>query len=622
MEEQEKKRRWIWLIYILLALALIVGVQVSSDPGTQNIDYSDFLERLDEGQIRSVSIGTTSITGTYQGGEEEGGTDFTTNLVPNVRLDELILELREKGVVFTGRVDNNYLRDALLSWVLPIGVILLIWIFLFRRVSQRVGAGGGGALQFGQTKARIYDRSKDRVTFDEVAGLDEAKTELQEIIDFLKNPQKYRRLGARIPKGVLLVGPPGTGKTLLARAVAGEADVPFFTISGGQFVEMFVRDLFEQAKAKAPCIVFIDEIDTVGKVRGGISSTGGTEEREQTLNQLLNEMDGFDPQAGVIILAATNRPDVLDPAITRPGRFDRQIAVDRPDIRGREEILKVHLRQIKMSKKVDLKTLAARTPGFAGADLANVVNEAALLAARRDKHEVDMADFEEAIDRVVGGLERKSRILSEKERQVVAHHEVGHALVASLVEYADPVHRITVIPRGVAALGMTQQLPEEDRYIVTQPELLDRIAVLMGGRAAEEVVFGQISTGAQSDLEKATIMARRMVESYGMSKALGPVSLGERGPLYLRGEFGFGSSQEYSEATAELIDGEIKSILEENYSRVHKLVLTEKATLQKLASALLERETMEGEDFRQLLREEQARRSKRPATKKTQSKPA
>ncbi len=333
-------------------------------------------------------------------------------------------------------------------------------------------------------------------------------------------------------------------------------------------------------------------------------------------------MDGFDPQAGVIILAATNRPDVLDPAIMRPGRFDRQIAVDRPDIRGREEILKVHLRQIKMSQKVDLKTLAARTPGFAGADLANVVNEAALLAARRDKNEVDMADFEEAIDRVVGGLERKSRILSEKERQVVAHHEVGHALVASLVEYADPVHRITVIPRGVAALGMTQQLPEEDRYIVTQPELLDRIAVLMGGRAAEEVVFGQISTGAQSDLEKATIMARRMVESYGMSKALGPVSLGERGPLYLRGEFGFGSSQEYSEATAELIDGEIKSILEENYSRVHKLFLTEKATLQKLASALLERETMEGEEFRQLLREEQAKRSKRPATKKTQSKPA
>ena len=607
MDEKQRKRYWIWIVYALLGIALIVGIQLSQTKRTTSIDYSDFLDRLDKGQIQSVTVSQSDISGTYL--ENGASTDFKTTIVPNIQITDLVANLRAHGVIFNGQVTSTLWRDVLLTWLLPIAIIVFLWFFLFRRLSSRMG-GTGGAMSFGQSKAKIYDRSKDRVTFDDVAGLDEAKTELLEIIDFLKNPQKYRKLGARIPKGVLLVGAPGTGKTLLARAVAGEADVPFFAISGSQFVEMFVgvgaarvRDLFEQAKAKAPCIVFIDEIDTVGKMRGGISATGGTEEREQTLNQLLAEMDGFDPQLGVIILAATNRPEVLDPAILRPGRFDRQIAVDRPDIKGREEILRVHLRKIKMSKAVDLKLLSARTPGFAGSDLANVVNEAALLAARHGKAEVDMTDFEEAIDRVVGGLERKSRILSEKERRVVAHHEVGHAMVASLVPFADPVHRITVIPRGVAALGMTQQLPEEDRYIITKPELLDRIAVLMGGRAAEEVVFGEISTGAQSDLEKATMLARRMVENFGMSDKLGPLSLGDRGPALLGGEFSFGREQSISEATAEVIDAEMKNLLEQNYERVRGLIREQKNALEQIAEILLQKETLEGAEFRKLLEE-------------------
>ncbi len=621
MDEKQKKRYWIWIVYALLGIALVAGIQLSQAKRTTSIDYSDFLDRLDKGQIKSVTISQSSVTGTYV--ENGASTDFKTTIVPNMQITDLIADLRAHSVVFNGEVTSTLWRDVLLTWLLPIAVIVLLWFFLFRRISSRVG-GTGGALSFGQSKAKIYDRSKDRVNFDDVAGLDEAKLELLEIIDFLKNPQKYRRLGARIPKGVLLVGAPGTGKTLLARAVAGEADVPFFAISGSQFVEMFVgvgaarvRDLFEQAKAKAPCIVFIDEIDTVGKVRGGISATGGTEEREQTLNQLLAEMDGFDPQLGVIILAATNRPEVLDPAILRPGRFDRQIGVDRPDIKGREEILRVHLRKIKMSKAVDLKLLAARTPGFAGSDLANVVNEAALLAARHGKTEVDMKDFEEAIDRVVGGLERKSRILSEKERKVVAHHEVGHAMVASLVQFADPVHRITVIPRGVAALGMTQQLPEEDRYIITKPELLDRIAVLMGGRAAEEIVFGEISTGAQSDLEKATMLARRMVENFGMSDKLGPLSLGNRGPSLLGEEFAFGREQSISEATAEVIDAEMKNLLEQNYERVRDLIREQRDALEHIAEILLEKETLEGDEFRKLLEE----RRVKPAVKHKEPKP-
>ncbi|NPV58819.1 MAG: ATP-dependent zinc metalloprotease FtsH [Actinobacteria bacterium] len=607
MEEGKKKKLWLYAVYGAIALAIILSIQFANPFQPKEIDYSEFLSRLDAGEITKVVITDTRVEGKYR--TEEGEQDFTASRIPGAEIQDLVSALEEKGVAFSGRIENTFWRDFLFTWILPLGLIAFIWFFVFRRLSRRIG--GASPISFGQSKVKLYDSSVDRVTFDDVAGLDEAKQELREIIDFLRNPQKYRSIGARIPKGVLLVGPPGTGKTLMARAVAGEAGVPFFSISGSQFMEMFVgvgaarvRDLFEQAKAKAPCIVFIDEIETIGKVRGGIIASGGTEEREQTLNQLLSEMDGFDPQTGVIILAATNRPEVLDSAILRPGRFDRQIMIDRPDIKGREEILKVHVRKVKLADSVDLRKIAARTPGFAGAELANVVNEAALLAARKNKKQVEEEDFEQAIDRVVGGLELKSRVMSEKERRVVAFHEVGHALAASLLEHADPVHRITVIPRGIGALGMTMQLPEEDRYIMTRPELEDRLAVLLGGRIAEEVIFGEVSTGAQNDLEKATILARKMVEDYGMSDRIGPVTLGlERGARLLMGEFSYGKEANYSEATAELIDQEVKGIIMRNYGRVKSLLEERRELLEEIAELLLDKETLEGEEFRALLQE-------------------
>ncbi|MBC7231445.1 MAG: ATP-dependent metallopeptidase FtsH/Yme1/Tma family protein [Actinobacteria bacterium] len=605
MDEGKKKKFWLYAVYGAIALAIILSIQYANPFHPREIDYSEFLSRLNAGEVTRVVITDTRIEGKYR--TEEGERDFTAGRIPDADIQDLIKTMEDKGVSFSGRIENTFWRDFLFTWILPIGLIAFIWFFVFRRLSRRIG--GASPISFGQSKVKLYDSSVDRVTFDDVAGLDEAKQELREIIDFLRNPQKYRRIGARIPKGVLLVGPPGTGKTLMARAVAGEAGVPFFSISGSQFMEMFVgvgaarvRDLFEQAKAKAPCIVFIDEIETIGKVRGGIIASGGTEEREQTLNQLLSEMDGFDPQTGVIILAATNRPEVLDSAILRPGRFDRQIMIDRPDIRGREEILKVHVRKVKLADDVDLHRIAARTPGFAGAELANVVNEAALLAARKNKEQVEEEDFEQAIDRVVGGLELKSRVMSERERRVVAFHEVGHALAASLLEHADPVHRITVIPRGIGALGMTMQLPEEDRYIMTKPELEDRLAVLLGGRIAEEIIFGEISTGAQNDLEKATILARKMVEDYGMSERIGPVTLGlERGARLLMGEFSYGKEANYSEATAELIDQEVKGIIMRNYGRVKALLEERRALLEEIAEVLLDKETLEGDEFRALL---------------------
>jgi len=608
MEESKKKKYWIYAIYGLIALAIIIAIQFANPFQPQEMSYSEFLDRLQAGEVEKVTITDTKIEGTLKSDDEQEST-FVAGRIPESDAQDLIALLEEKGVEFSGRVESTFWSDFLLTWILPIALIVFIWFFVFRRFSRRLG--GAGPMSFGQSKVKLYNHSTDRVTFEDVAGLDEAKQELQEIIDFLCHPQKYRRIGANIPKGVLLVGAPGTGKTLLARAVAGEADVPFFSMSGSQFMEMFVgvgaarvRDLFEQAKAKAPCIVFIDEIDTIGKVRGGIMSSGGTEEREQTLNQLLSEMDGFDPQTGVIILAATNRPEVLDHAILRPGRFDRQIMIDRPDIKGREEILKVHSRKVKLADDVDLKVIAARTPGFAGAELANVVNEAALLAARNNKKQVHKEDFEQAIDRVVGGLELKSRVMSEKERRVVAYHEVGHAIVASLLEHADPVHRITVIPRGIGSLGMTVQLPEEDRYIMTQPELEDRLGVLLGGRAAEEIIFNQVSTGAQNDLEKATILTKKMVEDYGMSEEVGPVSLGlERGAKLLMGEFSYGKEANYSEATAEIIDREVKKIITQNYERVKDLLMKNKPALERIASRLLEKETLEGDEFRALLEE-------------------
>jgi len=606
MGETKKKRIWLYVVYGLIALGIIISIQFANPFQPKEISYSDFINHLNAGQVKEVTITDTKIEGKLQ--TDQGETSFVAGRIPETDINDLVNKLEEQGISFSGRVESTFWRDFLLTWILPLGLIAFIWFFVFRRFSRRLG--GSGPMSFGQSKVKLYDRSVDRVTFDDVASLDEAKEELREIIDFLRNPQKYRAIGANIPKGVLLVGAPGTGKTLLARAVAGEADVPFFSISGSQFMEMFVgvgaarvRDLFEQAKAKAPCIVFIDEIDTIGKVRGGIMASGGTEEREQTLNQLLSEMDGFDPQTGVIILAATNRPEVLDSAILRPGRFDRQIMIDRPDIKGREEILKVHARRVKLAGGVKLRVIAARTPGFAGAELANVVNEAALLAARKNKKEVQEEDFEQAIDRVIGGLELKSRILSDKERQVVAYHEVGHALAASMLEHADPVHRITVIPRGIGALGMTMQLPGEDRYIITRPELEDRLGVLLGGRIAEEIIFNEVSTGAQNDLEKATILAKKMVEDYGMSEKVGPISLGlERGARLLMGEFSYGKEANYSEATAELIDQEVKQIITRNYSRVKDLLKENKGALEGVAEVLLEKETLEGDKFRELVK--------------------
>lgn len=611
MEDGKRKKYAVYVIYALIALGIILALQLVSPFSPNKINYSEFLSRMDAGQINKATITQTVIEGTYIEGEAGKETQFTTERVPDALIDDVVAKLQAKGVDFSGKIESTFMRDIFISWIMPLGFLLLIYFLLIRRLFRKGGVGGGmGALSFGQSKVKIYDRSRERITFEEVAGLDEAKQELVEIIDFLKNPAKYRKLGARIPKGVLLVGPPGTGKTLLAKAVAGEADVPFFSISGSQFMEMFVgvgaarvRDVFEQAKEKAPCIVFIDEIDTIGKVRGGIASSGGTEEREQTLNQLLSEMDGFEPQTGVIILAATNRPEVLDPSILRPGRFDRQIAVDRPDIKGREAILKVHARNVKLAPDVDLKLIAARTPGFAGSDLANVVNEAALMAARRDREAVLMVDFEEALDRVIGGLELKSRIMSEKERRVVAYHEVGHALAATLLEHADKVHRITVIPRGIGSLGMTMQLPEEDRYIITRPELEDRLAVLMGGRAAEEIIFGELSTGAQNDLEKATMLAHRMIENFGMSDVLGPISLGtERGAKFLVGDYGLGSDRDYSDSTAEIIDQEIKRVLTDNYERVKGILEERKDSIEGITEVLLDKETLEGDEFRALMK--------------------
>jgi cell division protease FtsH len=612
------------LFYLFIALTVLFVVQGwLVAPRAIEIPLSKFLSLLREGKVEKVSLTEREIRGTLKPdalptptpgpgdklrtllGSESGPTIFTTTRIPAMDDSQLVKELESAKVEFSGRVESTFWRDLIFGWVLPLGIMAALWIFLMRRM----GGGPTQALSFGRSKAKIYDRKELKTTFADVAGVDEAKAELVEVVDFLTNPKKYQRLGGRIPKGVLLVGPPGTGKTLLARAVAGEADVPFFFLSGSEFVEMFVgvgasrvRDLFEQAKEKAPCIVFIDELDAIGKTRAG--STGflsGHDEREQTLNQLLAEMDGFDSSKGVIIMAATNRPEVLDPALLRAGRFDRQVVVDKPDVKGREAILRVHARNVTLAPSVDLHVLAARTPGMAGADLANIINEAALLAARKGKDAVDMADLDEAVDRVIGGLERKSRVLSEKERDIVAHHEIGHALVASSLPQADPVHKVTIIPRGVGALGATYQLPLEDRYLLTKSELEDRIAVLLGGRVAEEVVYGEISTGAHNDLERATEMARLMIMQYGMSEKLGPMTFGG-GPqsMFLKGA-GLSPDREFSDETALAIDNETRAIIDKIYDRVRDLVSARKGVLIIAATELKQRETLEGDRLRELL---------------------
>ena len=512
---------------------------------------------------------------------------------------DLLRNLAEHQVKVTGVIESTLFRDVL-SWIVPIVLFFGVWWFLLRRMGQ-----SQGFMTVGQSKAKIYVEKEVKVTFADVAGVDEAKQELEEIIEFLKTPEKFRRLGGKIPKGILLVGPPGTGKTLLAKAVAGEAGVPFFSISGSEFVEMFVgvgaarvRDLFEQAKGKAPCIIFLDELDALGKARG--VGPMAHEEREQTLNQLLVEMDGFDSRVGVILVAATNRPEILDPALLRAGRFDRQVLVDRPDKIGRLAILKVHARTITIANQADLETIAAMTPGFVGADLANLLNEAALLAVRRGKDTVSLSELQEAVERVIGGLEKKNRVLNKMERARVAHHEVGHALVAMSIPGGDAVHKISIIPRGIAALGYTMQLPTEDRFLMTVSELKNRIAILLGGRAAEEVIYGEVSTGAQDDLRKATDIAKSMVKAYGMSEKLGQVSLErDRQSIFLQ----TGPSQtpgDYSEQTSREIDCEVRLLIDEQFERARNLITSQEAILRKAAQVLLEKETISGEELKAL----------------------
>ena len=585
---------WYFLIAFLL---LTVLQQYYLSPKVETIPYSRFKQYLAGGQISKVTIGPESISGTLKGKEGKPEQEFMT-----VRVDDpnLVKELDEHKIDYSGLYQSKFL-NTLLSWIIPIGIFFLIWRFAMKKMGP-----GYGVMSFSKSKAKLFAEDGTRVSFDDVAGIDEAKEELQEVVEFLRSPGKFQKLGGRLPKGVLLVGPPGTGKTLLAKAVAGEAKVPFFSISGSEFVEMFVgvgaarvRDLFSQATSHAPCIIFIDELDALGKARG-INVMGGHDEREQTLNQLLVEMDGFESNKGVIIMAATNRPEILDPALLRPGRFDRQVLVDRPDINGREAILKIHSRNVLLSPEVDLRKIAARTPGFVGADLANLVNEAALLAARKNKEKVGPEDFDESIDRVVAGLEKKKRVMSPKEKETVAFHESGHAIVAESVQYADPVHKISIIPRGIAALGYTQQQPTEDRYLMTRSELLDRLAVLLGGRVAEELIFGEISTGAQNDLQRATDIARSMVTEYGMSERLGLVAYErERKPMFLPESFS--PNKAYSEEKAAQIDEEVARVMEEAHRRVQGILGKRRDVLDQLAHLLLEKELVQGEELRRML---------------------
>ena len=589
------------IVYFVVAFLLLIGLNyMLSRANTQQVAYSDFKARVAAGQISHVVLSPDMVRASVVDSLVKKG---QPEVLTSVRVPDdpaLIPLLESKSVKYEGTT-QGWLTQ-MMGWLLPVGIMLLFWFWMMRRINP-----AQGVMTIGKNRARIMGEEGTGITFAEVAGADEAKQELVEVVEFLKTPEKFARLGAKIPKGVLLVGPPGTGKTLLARAVAGEAGVTFFSISGSEFVEMFVgvgaarvRDLFEQAKSNAPCIIFIDELDALGKARGVGGVMGGHDEREQTLNQLLVEMDGFDPRKGVIIMAATNRPEILDSALLRPGRFDRQVVVDKPDLNGREAILRVHAKDVALAPDVDLKVIARRTPGFVGADLANVLNEAALLAARYNKNRVDMSDIEAAIDRIVAGLEKRNRIINVKEREIVAYHEAGHALVAERVETADPVHKISIIPRGVAALGYTQQLPTDDRYLLQKKELEDRLAVLLGGRAAEQIVFGEISSGASNDLERATDMARRMVTELGMSEAVGPVTFSRRRGSFLQPQDAF-EPREYSESTAQLIDAEVRELVVAAYERALTLLQRDRQFLESIAQRLLEKEVMDREELRELL---------------------
>jgi cell division protease FtsH len=580
---------------LLLALAQAFFFQLS---GGETLPYSEFKRLVREDRVQEVTVGEDRIRGVLKGADGEKGRQFTAVRVVDDKLPD---ELDQHGVKYQGEVPNRWLSD-IVGWIIPLVLIVALWTFFFRRI----GGAEGGVMSFARSRAKIYSDDDVKMGFGDVAGVDEAEEELKEIVEFLKNPRKYTSIGGKIPKGVLLVGPPGTGKTLLARAVAGEAKVPFFSLSGSEFVEMFVgvgaarvRDLFSQAEAKAPCIVFIDELDALGKVRIQ-TPMGSHEEREQTLNQLLAEMDGFDGRKGIIIMGATNRPEVLDPALLRPGRFDRQVLVDKPDVRGREDILRIHVKTVKIADSVDLKVIAARTAGFAGADLANLVNEAALLAARKDKTSVEMKDFDEAIDRIIAGLEKK-RVMSEKERRIVAFHESGHAIVASVLPGLDPVHKISIVARGFGALGYTMQVPLEDRYLMTRTDLLGQLAVLLGGRSAEEIAFGEVSTGAQNDLQRATDIARAMVTEFGMSDSLGAVNYdGHRGTKFIDTPF-MNERGPHSEDTAQQIDAEVKRIITDAHNEARRVLRERKDTLAELSNRLLDKEVIEGDELRALL---------------------
>ena len=583
------------LAFVLLAALGVLALQgwwIRSQ-AVATIPYSQFQKLVREDQVARVVVSADRIEGEVKG-EVSGKKRFVTSRVEQ----DLARELDGHGVEYAGRFEDRTL-PLILSWVVPILLFTGIWMFVGRRMAKQLGGpGGGGLMAIGKSKAKVYVETDTKVTFADVAGVEEAKEELKEIVAFLKDPKGYGRLGARMPKGVLLVGPPGTGKTLLAKAVAGEAGVPFFSISGSEFVEMFVgvgaarvRDLFEQARAQAPAIIFIDELDAMGRARASLGALGGGhDEKEQTLNQLLVELDGFDPSAGIVLLGATNRPEVLDPALLRAGRFDRQVLVDRPDRAGRVAVLEVHTRNVRLAEGVKLEQVAALTPGFTGADLANLVNEAALVATRRGAGEVAMEDFNVAVERIVAGLEKKNRLLNPREREVVAHHEMGHAIVAAALPGADPVHKISIIPRGIGALGYTIQRPTEDRYLMTREELEQKMLVLLGGRAAEHVAFGHLSTGAADDLSKATEIARSMVTRYGMGGALGPVSYetepnGFLGPLA-------GTRRLYAEETAREIDLAVRDLVQTAFARARAILVTNRAVLDESARELLARETL------------------------------
>ena len=604
--------------YAIAAIFLVFIIQYAVSVANQiaPIPYSDFQRLLHEGKIASVGVSDRFIQGSLKEPLPGGKKQFLTTRVD----PQFAIELDKYGVRYTGEIESTLLRD-LLSWLMPMLLFVGLWWYLGRRFAESQGFGGG-LMSIGKSKAKIYVESDTGVTFDDVAGVDEAKDELREVVEFLKSPKDYGRLGGRMPKGVLLVGPPGTGKTLLAKAVAGEARVPFFSISGSEFVEMFVgvgaarvRDLFQQAHQQAPAIIFIDELDALGRARGIGPYAGGHDEKEQTLNQLLVELDGFDSRSGLVILAATNRPEILDPALLRAGRFDRQVLVDRPDKKGRVQILQVHMKRVKLAPDVDAEKVAALTPGFTGADLANLVNEAALLATRRGADATSMADFGNAVERIVAGLEKKNRLLNPREREIVAYHEMGHALVALALPGVDPVHKVSIIPRGIGALGYTIQRPTEDRFLMTREELENKMAVALGGRAAEWIVFGHLSTGAADDLRRVTDIARSMVTRYGMSEKLGNVAYDRDPRTFLTGPDlpPPPRDRDYAEKTAATVDEEVRAIVEKAFQRALDLLRERRAVLDRTARRLLETETLEEAELAQLVNQPQSRSSQAAA---------